>query len=346
MPMLIQQRWSQIRRLLHHAFSEFFGTMIMMLFGNGVVAQVLLSQKEKGEYQSITWGWGLGVMLGVYVSSPSGSHLNPAVTLASCLLRRFPWRQFPIYILSQLLGAMCGAAIVYANYRSAIDVYEGGSTIRTVPGSSPTATAGIFSTYPAPFMTRTGAFFSEFIASSILMFGIFAIKDNTEHEPAKNNHQHSNPKDSSDSTSVPTTTTPPATTPRLPFTMPLAMFFLIFGIGACFGWETGYAINLARDFGPRLVTYMIGYGTEVWKAGGYYFWIPMIAPFLGCTFGGWLYDVFLYTGTDSVVNDSPLLGLGRLLQPLSGFGGRYKTHLPSRRRRRRQVRADAEESPV
>ncbi|PYI36552.1 aquaporin-like protein [Aspergillus indologenus CBS 114.80] len=334
-------RWSRIRHVFRYAFSEFFGTMIMMLFGDGVVAQVLLSEKQKGEYQSITWGWGLGVMLGVYVSSPSGSHLNPAVTLASCLLRRFPWRRFPIYLLSQVLGAMCGAAIVYANYRSAIDAYEGGSTIRTVPGYSSTATAGIFSTYPAPFMTRTGMFFSEFIASAILMFGIFAVKDNTELKQ--------------DNAATPTTTTappppppppPPTTNPRLPLMMPLAMFFLIFGIGACFGWETGYAINLARDFGPRLVAYMIGYGTEVWTAGGYYFWyarnhsplrlekhiphnphppttttttltkknsdqIPMIAPFLGCAVGGWLYDVFIYTGADSVVHESPLFGLGR-----------------------------------
>lgn len=197
-------------------------------------------------------------MLGVYVSSPSDSHLNPAVTLASCLLRRFPWRRFPLYILSQVLGAMCGAAIVYANYRSAIDAYEGGSTMRTVPGYSPTATAGIFSTYPAAFMTRTGMFFSEFLASAILMFGIFAVKDNTELKP--------------DRTAAPPPP-PTPTNPRLPLMMPLAMFFLIFGIGACFGWETGYAINLARDFGPRLVTYMIGYGPEVWKAGGHYFWV-------------------------------------------------------------------------
>ncbi|RAH49003.1 MIP/aquaporin family protein [Aspergillus brunneoviolaceus CBS 621.78] len=296
-PTPTQPRWSRIRHAFRYAFSEFFGTMIMMLFGDGVVAQVLLSGKQKGEYQSITWGWGLGVMLGVYVSSPSDSHLNPAVTLASCLLRRFPWRRFPLYILSQVLGAMCGAAIVYANYRSAIDAYEGGSTMRTVPGYSPTATAGIFSTYPAAFMTRTGMFFSEFLASAILMFGIFAVKDNTELKP--------------DRTAAPPPPPPPPTNPRLPLMMPLAMFFLIFGIGACFGWETGYAINLARDFGPRLVTYMIGYGPEVWKAGGHYFWIPMVAPFLGCAFGGWLYDVFIYTGADSVVHETPLFGLGR-----------------------------------
>lgn len=94
---------------------------------------------------------------------------------------------------------------------------------------------------------------------------------------------------------------------------PLSLFFLIFGLGACFGWQTGYAINLARDFGPRLMSYAVGYPSEVWSAGGYYFWIPMVAPFLGCAFGGFLYDVFIYTG-ESPVN-TPWLGLKQVARP-------------------------------
>lgn len=104
-------------------------------------------------------------------------HINPAVTFANCVYRKFPWRKFPIYMLSQTLGAMCASAIVYGNYKSAIDAYEGGPNIRTVPGYSDHASAGIFCTYPAPFMTRTGMFFSEFISSTILMFMIYALKD-------------------------------------------------------------------------------------------------------------------------------------------------------------------------
>ncbi|KAJ5983573.1 hypothetical protein N7481_005672 [Penicillium waksmanii] len=169
--------WYKFRAYGRDAFSEFFGTMILILFGDGVVAQVLLSHGQKGDYQSISWGWGLGVMLGVYVSGASGAHINPAVTFANCVFRKFPWRKLPVYAISQLLGAMCGAAIVYGNYKSAIDVFEGGPNIRTVPGYSDTATAGIFCTYPADFMTKTGQFFSEFIASAILMFMIFALKD-------------------------------------------------------------------------------------------------------------------------------------------------------------------------
>ncbi|KAL7936524.1 aquaporin-like protein [Trichoderma chlorosporum] len=274
-----QLAWSKIRSYCQDAFSEFLGTMTLILFGDGVVAQVVLSNGTKGSYQSISWGWGIAVMFGVYVGGKSGGHLNPAVTFANCLYRGHPWRKFPVYALAQLLGAMVGAAIVYGNYKSAFDAFEGGPGIRTVTG--PTATAGIFCTYPAAFMTRTGMFFSEFVASSILMFCIFALAD-------PNNIGAGN-------------------------LMPLCLFFLIFGIGACFGWETGYAINLARDFGPRLVSYMIGYGHEVWSAGGYYFWIPMVAPFCGCAFGGFLYDVFIFTGNSPI--NTPMLGLQRLMRP-------------------------------
>lgn len=185
------------------------------------------------------------------------------------------WKLFPVYAAAQILGAMLAAAIVYGNYKSAIDVFEGGKGIRTVSG--PNATAFIFCTYPQDFLSTTGQFFDEFIGSSLLMFLIYVLKDD-------------------------------ANLGAGPLT-PLGLFFIIFGIGCCFGYQTGYAINPARDFGPRLVTYMIGYGTEVWSAGHYYFWIPIVAPILGCTFGGFLYDMFLFTG-DSPIN-TPYLGLYR-----------------------------------
>lgn len=272
-------RWPRIRRLFREPFSEFLGTFILIMFGDGVVAQVVLSNGTKGNYQSISWGWGIGVMLGVYASGISGAHINPAVTFANCLFRKFPWRKFPIYMLAQILGAMSAAAVVYGNYKSAIDTFEGGAGIRTVPGYSENASAGIFCTYPAAFMSNTGQFFSEFIASTLLMFCIYALKDDGNIGAGN--------------------------------LTPLGLFFIIFGIGACFGWETGYAINLARDFGPRLVSYMIGYGPDVWRAGNYYFWVPMVAPFFGCAFGGFLYDLLLFTG-ESPIN-TPYLGLYRFI---------------------------------
>jgi len=275
-------RWSSIRVLLREPFAEFLGTFVMILFGNGSVAQVLLSTGQTtapggngfGAYQSISWGWGLGVMLGIYVAGDSGGFLNPAVTFCFCLFRKLPWKRFPIYFLAQVLGAFCASGVVYANYISAIDQVEGHG-IRTVPPSA-TATAGIFCTYPQAFLTKASQFFSEFIASTILMLVIFALKDDSN--PGAMGKTGAGQM------------------------FPLALFFLIFGLGACFGWETGYAINLARDFGPRLMSYCIGYGTQVWSAGSYYFWIPMVVPFLGCTFGAFLYDLMVYTGPESPLN--------------------------------------------
>ncbi|KAG9855051.1 aquaporin, partial [Aureobasidium melanogenum] len=283
--------WSKVRLALREPFAEFFGVMILVLFGDGSVAQVLLGAGDKtapggdgyGSYQSISWGWAIGVMLGVYVAGDSGAYLNPAITFTNCLLRKLPWRRFPVYFLAQFLGGLVAAGIIYANYVNDINAFEGHG-IRTVP-PSPTATAGIFCTYPKAYMTKASMFFSEFITSTILMFVIFALKDDTNNGVSSGGGNW----------------------------FPLALFFLIFGLGACFGVETGYAINLARDFGPRLMSYALGYGHEVWSAGGYYFWIPMVAPFCGCAFGGILYDAFIYTGPSPL--NTEWLGLKDVLHP-------------------------------
>ncbi|KAH6950294.1 aquaporin-like protein [Ilyonectria sp. MPI-CAGE-AT-0026] len=262
---------------MREPFSEFFGVVVLLLFGDGSVAQVVLGKGNKGDWQNINWGWALGVMLGVYCGGVSGGHLNPAVTLANCIFRKFPWRKFPVYLMAQVLGAMVGSLIVYGNYKSAIDVFEGGPGIRTV--GLETSSAAIFCTYPAPFLTKGGQFLDEFVGSAILLFCLFALLDDGNMGAGN--------------------------------LTPLGLFFVIYGIGACFGSNTGYAINPARDFGPRLMSYALGYGTEVWTAGDYYFWVPIIAPFLGCVFGGFLYDAFIYTG-ESPIN-AAFLGRDRAL---------------------------------
>jgi aquaglyceroporin related protein len=157
-------------------------------------------------------------MLGVYVAGDSGGFLNPAVTLCFCTFRELPWRRFPIYLIAQFLGGFCASGVVYANYINAINSVEGYGN-RTVPPSK-TATAGIFATYPQPFMTKTSEFFSEFIASTILMFVIFALKDD------------SNPGAMGKSGMGPL--------------FPLALLFLVFGLGACFGFVKPLPFCLLR----------------------------------------------------------------------------------------------------
>jgi aquaglyceroporin related protein, other eukaryote len=145
--------WSSIRVIMREPFAEFFGVFIMILFGNGSVAQVLLSTGETsapggngfGPYQSINWGWGLGVTLGIYVAGDSGGFLNPAITLCFCLYRKLPWRRLPVYFVAQMLGAFCASGVVYANYIDAIDQMNGHG-MRTVPPTKG-ATAGKSASY-------------------------------------------------------------------------------------------------------------------------------------------------------------------------------------------------------
>ncbi|KAF2465504.1 aquaporin-like protein [Lindgomyces ingoldianus] len=285
-----QLLWSRIRTVLREPFAEFWGTFIMIMFGDGSVAQVLLSTGQNtapggngfGPYQSISWD-------GAQV------YCSESMSQATLALPQPRYHVFKLFVQTTSLEAvsdvfpgpgprrvLCIRVCIYTNYLNAINNVEGHG-IRTVP-PSPKATAGIFCTYPQPFMIRAGQFFSELIASTLLMFVIFALKDLSNNGVPKSDKW-----------------------------FPLCLFFLIFGLGACFGWETRYAINLERDFGPRLMSYTVVYGHEVWTAGGYYFWVPMVAPFCGCAFGGFLYDVFIYTG-HSLVN-TPWLGLKHIFRP-------------------------------
>ncbi|KAF2670091.1 aquaporin [Microthyrium microscopicum] len=266
--------WSIARSKTKEFFSEFLSTFILLCFGEGTVAQNVLS--GSGDTINIGFGWGIGVMMGIYVGGKSGAHMNPAVTLACCIFRGFKWKKLPIYVLAQVLGAMSATAVVYLNYKTAIDIHEGGPDIRTIPGISKTGTAGIYSTYAQPFLSSGQQFFSEFLATALLIFCLFALLD---HRNLGINRQ----------------------------LLPLGMFFVIFGIAVAFGWETGFAINPARDFGPRAVASMLGYSVDIWTVHHNYAWVPIIAPLIGGSFGALMYDIFIYTG-ESPIN-TPWFGL-------------------------------------
>lgn len=263
--------WMRLREPFREYIAEFVGVAVLIIFGVGADCQVVLSantgiaSSPKGDYLSLNCGWAIGTAMGVWISAGiSGGHINPAVTLALATWRGFPWRKVPGFLFAQLLGGIVGAGLVYVNYIHAIDIVEGGRHVRTLN------TAGLFATYAADYMTNVSCFFSEFLATVVLIIVIHAMNDKKNAPPPAG-------------------------------LAPLVLFFLILGIGASLGMETGYAINPARDLGPRMLTAMVGYGRQVFAfRNQYWIWCPVIAPFLGAQVGTIFYDLFFYKGQDNV----------------------------------------------
>jgi MIP family channel proteins len=249
-----------LRGTAREAVAEFLGTLTLIVFGCGVVAQVVLSRQTAGEYLSINLAWGLAVTMAVYVcGGVSGAHLNPAVTIALAVLRGFSWSKVAPYIIAQIAGAFVGAAIVYVGYMEAFTNFDNG--IRQVAG--PQGTAGIFATYPQGFLsTFPGGFLDQVIGTALLVGVIFGISDSRN-------------------------TPPPAGM------APLIVGLLVVLIGSTWGYNAGYAINPARDFGPRLFTFVAGWGGEVFRAGNSWWWVPIIAPVIGGVLGGFVYDALI-----------------------------------------------------
>ncbi|KAF9221598.1 aquaporin [Gyrodon lividus] len=245
-------RWSRIRHSLREPFAEFLGTLIFVAFGTGVNCQVFLSQDPnietvpRGSFLSVNFGWASGLAFGVLAAGGiSGGHINPAITIALAVFRGFPWKKVPIYIFAQLLGAICGGAITYANYFHSINIVEGGVGVRTISGSG-----DLLANYAAGFLTPVSCFFSEFLSSAMLMMGVLAVTDGRNGPPP-------------------------------PGLVPLSLFIILLGIGAGMGLNTGYGCNPARDLGPRIVTAMVGYGRAVFDyQNQYWIWCPILGPVL------------------------------------------------------------------
>ena len=248
------------RGVFRELLAEFFGTFILIVFGVGVVAQVVLSRGTAGSFLSINIAWGLAVTMGCYVSAGvTGAHLNPAVTLALAARRAFPWRKVAPYALAQIAGAFAASAVVFLTYREALAAFDGG--VRQVLGAQ--GTAGIWATYPQPFLsTFPGGFVDQVVGTALLVACILGITD-SRNSPA------------------------PAGL------APVIVGMLVVLIGATFGFNAGYAINPARDFGPRLFTFVAGWGTEVFRAGNNWWWVPIVAPCVGGVAGAWVYDALV-----------------------------------------------------
>ncbi|MFF3440556.1 MIP/aquaporin family protein [Streptosporangium sp. NPDC002721] len=244
------------RGLVGELAAEFAGTMILILFGVAVVAQVVAA--EIGDHDSIAWAWGLGVTLGVYVAGRiSGAHLNPAVTIALAAFKGFSWRKVLPYSLAQTAGAFVAALIVRFNYSEVLQKADPGLTIKT---------QGVFSTLPGngslPVGTW-GAFRDQVIGTAILLLLILAVSDARNSAPLAN-------------------------------LAPFVVGLIVVAIGMAWGTNAGYAINPARDFGPRLASFLTGYETA-WQDqyGQLYFWVPIVAPVIGGLIGAFLYQVLI-----------------------------------------------------
>lgn len=238
--------------------SEFAGTAVLVLFGCGVVAQVVVGAGTLGAHDSIAWAWGFGVVFGVYVAGRlSGAHINPAVTLAFACCADFPWRKVGPYMAAQLAGGFVGALVVRWNYTEALGKVDPGHTIKT---------QGVFSTLPGNGtlpVHEFGALRDQIIGTAILLFVITALIDMRNTAPLGNMHG-------------------------------LMIGLLVVAIGMAWGADAGYAINPARDLGPRLASFFTGYGSA-WKDqyGNIYFWVPIVGPLIGGPLGAALYKTLI-----------------------------------------------------
>ncbi len=249
---------SEKRTLLGEMIAELLGTMVLILFGVGVVAQVVTSDNAFGNHNAIAWGWGFGVTFGVYTAARiSGAHLNPAVSVALATFAGFPWRKVAPFIVAQTVGAFIGALLVRWVYADAIAAIDPGHTI---------ATQGIFSTLPGNGtldVSTSTAFLDQVVGTAILLFLILAVTDQRNDAPVA-------------------------------WMAPFIVGLIVVAIGMAWGTNAGYAINPARDFGPRLASFVTGYG-GAWRdqTGSLYFWVPIVGPLIGGPLGAGLYKLLI-----------------------------------------------------
>ena len=297
--------------------AEFLGTMVLMLFGLGVNAQVTLgkvtvplsegdlgryvgkiTEFQYGDYLSINFGWGVGVMLAVYVAGGvTGAHINPAVTIAMACRRALPWNRVVPFIAAQMLGAFVASAIVYGVYYEQIQNLEAVEAAASgifagvdSPGHQGNssdivsqytmATAGIFGTYPRSFsnldpetISNWTGLLDQIVGTAILLLVICAIGDARNLAPKSN-------------------------------IGPMVVGALVLMIGLSFGSNCGYAINPARDLSPRLFTYMAGWGSQVFKdPNTLWYLVPVVGPIIGGIIGVVTYDQLISRFHESESDD-------------------------------------------
>jgi glycerol uptake facilitator protein len=250
--------------------SEFLGTFVLIAFGTCVVAMYVMALPLSGRGEGITsdsdwllicFGWGMAVVFGIYVAGGiSGAHINPAVSVAFAAFGRFPWKKVPGYVVAQVLGAIAGAALTYLIYRDAIQAYEAENGVVRDGGD---ATVGVFVTGPAGYFgDYWGPFITEVVGTAFLLLIVFAVVDLMNLPPKAN-------------------------------LAPLIIGLGVFAIGMSWGANSGYAINPARDLGPRILAWMMGWGDAAFPGAqgnlDAYWWVPIVGPLIGAVIGAAIY---------------------------------------------------------
>lgn len=225
--------------------AEIIGTALLILLGSGVVANVVLSKTigNSSGWIVITTGWALAVYVAVVVAGPySGAHINPAVSIGLAVVGKFPWEEVPYYILAQMIGAMTGATLVWLFYKNHFDATEDADSKKAVFCTAPAIRNLFFN------------LFSETLGTFVLIFTILFFTN--------------------------ATITDSQTVIGLGSLGAVPVAFLVWAIGLSLGGTTGYAINPARDLGPRIIHAILpikNKATNDWS----YAWIPVIGPIVG-----------------------------------------------------------------
>ena len=251
------------RQLVGELISEAVAVLIIIAFGDSVACMYVLY--DPSPYLNSYWGvcmaWGLGVTLAIYATgSVSGTHANPAVTLALATFRDFSWKKVVPYWVAQVIGAFAGAAIVYLLFSPVIEHFNQTHQLTRAGGGA----AGVFFTHPGLAITPMHALVDQIVLTAFLIFGIFAITEQyNEMAPGANSGA-------------------------------LMIGLLVATIGASMGYLEAWAINPARDFGPRLFAFIAGWGKSAFPSPNDYWWIPIVGPLIGGVIGGAAYQWLIY----------------------------------------------------
>jgi glycerol uptake facilitator len=263
------------RSIWSELLAEFFGTFVLIAFGAGVVAVAVVGLPESGrtpaifagagDWLLITWGWAMAVTMAVYVAGGvTGAHLSPAVTLAFAAKGDFPWAKVLPYSGAQIAGAFAGAALAYADYVPAIDMWNAAHNVVSRASPAGMTTFSIFATFPANYYGASllGPLFDQIVATFFLLLFILAIVDSTNVGVKAN---------------------------LAPFMVGMA----VAAVGMSFGTGSGYAINPARDLGPRLFCWLMGWGVNAFPGPHGYWWVPILGPLVGGPLAVPLYKLFI-----------------------------------------------------